>query len=492
MQTNPTFDLLFGAGNISGHADVAHAEQALREMLTSAGADSAQVDRIVTSWRPMIDSSTSKCAEPASADAVITTIATTTGTEDTEQARNKSSDAPARIDGTFQPSELMGDQWKEPEYAEQVIADAMVVTNGASPANHVRIDPEFQGLIPPLAPEELQQLEDNLRCDGCRDSLVVWNDILVNGHHRFEICSRLKIPFETRPIEFSSRIEAADWIDANQLGRRNLTPDLMSLLRGRRYNRAKNSHGGDRRSDIDSSDQSDPLKTAERLAGQHKVSPATIKRDGRFADAIEKLEGVIPDIKSRVMKGQTPPRKVVIRIAKNPETAVEELANVRARQNSPSDEWYTPAPYVDAARRVLGSIKLDPATTPEANEVINAVGICTAKGDGLTHSWTGTVFLNPPHNLTAAFCEKLLDHFKAGDVPAAIAFVKNSTETEWFQSVAKNASAVCFIANRVDFYGPEKDREGALQGHVAVYLGKHADKFRASFKKFGVVVQVCK
>lgn len=78
-------------------------------------------------------------------------------------------------------------------------------------------------------------------------------------------------------------LKAVFLIDANQLGRRNLRPEQMSLLRGRRYNRTKKTHGGQR----ESSPQNDDLKTAERLAQQHGVSKATIERDGKFAEAVE-------------------------------------------------------------------------------------------------------------------------------------------------------------------------------------------------------------
>ena len=50
-----------------------------------------------------------------------------------------------------------------------------------------------------------------------------------------------------------------------------------SMLLGRRYNRAKKAHGGDRKSE-ESRDQCEPLKTAEKLAAEHGVSPATVKR----------------------------------------------------------------------------------------------------------------------------------------------------------------------------------------------------------------------
>ena len=64
-------------------------------------------------------------------------------------------------------------------------------------------------------------------------------------------------------------------------------PEQMSLLRGRRYNRLKNPHGGDRRS-AGSSRQSDDLN-CERLAEDLGVLPATVKRDGQFAAANDRV-----------------------------------------------------------------------------------------------------------------------------------------------------------------------------------------------------------
>jgi len=76
------------------------------------------------------------------------------------------------------------------------------------------------------------------------------------------------------------REAAADWIDANQLGRRNLTRDQANLLRGRRYNRAKKANGVRGPQKLD---QNDPASTADRLGKQHGVSAPTIKRDAKFA-----------------------------------------------------------------------------------------------------------------------------------------------------------------------------------------------------------------
>jgi hypothetical protein len=145
------------------------------------------------------------------------------------------------------------------------------------------IDPEFHSLIPLLTDDERIQLEENIKAEGCRDALVVWEGILLDGHNRLEICERLGLPYKTTTIELPSREAAADWIDRNQLGRRNLTPDQMRLLRGRRYNRAKKTIGKPAGTIMG---QNDPISTAERLAKEHGVSPATIKRDAKFAEEV--------------------------------------------------------------------------------------------------------------------------------------------------------------------------------------------------------------
>lgn len=190
----------------------------------------------------------------------------------------------------------------------------------------VKIDAEFQALIPPLTAEELGQLEENIQRDGCRDPLTVWSgkNILLDGHNRYAICKKMGIEYTVVAIKIQDRESAMDWIDANQLGRRNLTPDTATMLRGRRYNRIKKSHGGARIS----SAQNEPLKTAEKLAEQYGVSRETIKRDGQFAAAVDKAKAVVPDIEQAIMTGKAPPKKDVIKAAQMLEDHPKEAAAV--------------------------------------------------------------------------------------------------------------------------------------------------------------------
>lgn len=161
----------------------------------------------------------------------------------------------------------------------------------------ITIDREFKNLIPAISDEERQQLEDNIvEFGGARDPLVVWTngdrDILLDGHNRYEICTRLGLNYHVESMEFASRDEAADWIDRNQLGRRNLSRQDYKLLLGRRYNRQKKD--GHARPGNDNASKNAAAKvaaanTAKRLASEHGVAERTVRNAGKFQAAAAKL-----------------------------------------------------------------------------------------------------------------------------------------------------------------------------------------------------------
>ncbi len=141
---------------------------------------------------------------------------------------------------------------------------------------NVIIDPQFKRLIPPLAPEEFSLLEASILAEGCRDPLVVWNDTLVDGHNRHEICTRHNVQFQTVERTFDDRESAMDWIDANQLGRRNLSRDWFMLLLGRRYNRLKKRKGGNgsnQHKQLGQNDQVAPVQQAPTPNGKDQIDP---------------------------------------------------------------------------------------------------------------------------------------------------------------------------------------------------------------------------
>jgi ParB-like chromosome segregation protein Spo0J len=89
----------------------------------------------------------------------------------------------------------------------------------------IEIDDEFRDLLPPLTPEEYSALEDNILREKLREKLLVWKEkgILVDGHNRYAICKKHKIPYDIRVQSFESRERVKLWIVENQASRRNIS-----------------------------------------------------------------------------------------------------------------------------------------------------------------------------------------------------------------------------------------------------------------------------
>ena len=92
------------------------------------------------------------------------------------------------------------------------------------------IDKEFNALIPPLTDEEYNGLEESILNEGCRDSLVAWNGILIDGHNRHEICTKHNLDYDILEKEFENRDTVKEWIIINQFSRRNLSAYDRALL----------------------------------------------------------------------------------------------------------------------------------------------------------------------------------------------------------------------------------------------------------------------
>lgn len=359
--------------------------------------------------------------------------------------------------------------------------------------NAIQIDQEFQAMIPPLRADERAQLEANIVADGVRDPLVVWQGVLIDGHNRYEIATRLGLPYQVASIDFSTRDDACDWIDRNQLGRRNLHPDQFALLVGRLYNRAKKAVGANQHSEPRMAQSEPSSSTADRMASEHGVSRETIKRAGQFADAIEKLKEIAPHIEQDVAAGLAPSRRTVIEAAAlvytAPEQAVEILTKPHVSQNSGNNEWYTPAAYVEAAHRVMGGIDLDPASSEIANQTVKASTIYTAADNGLEQEWpVCRIWMNPPYAqpLISQFCERLAVAVEAG--AEAIVLVNNATETAWFQRLGDVCAAICFPRSRIRFLDPLGNPGAPLQGQAIVYCGPHVAAFVQEFGQYGLAV----
>jgi len=96
---------------------------------------------------------------------------------------------------------------------------------------NIVVNEELKAYIDPLTPEEYEALERSILAEGCRDALVLWGDVLVDGHNRYGICQKHGLPFQTvQNTRFKSIDDVHLWMIDQHLGRRSISDFLRGVL----------------------------------------------------------------------------------------------------------------------------------------------------------------------------------------------------------------------------------------------------------------------
>jgi hypothetical protein len=180
----------------------------------------------------------------------------------------------------------------------------------------LKIDPEFKNWIMPLQEDEYKRLEMSIIESGCRDPLVVWNGILIDGHNRYKMCKEHGIDFKVHEMQFKSREEVKEWMIQNQLSRRNVTKLHRTYFIGKLYVSQKSKHGGVRKRGMGDED----TRTSGRLGKQFNMSKSTVERAGNFALNIDMIAincGL--DVRDKILSGDLAITKKEVYILANME-----------------------------------------------------------------------------------------------------------------------------------------------------------------------------
>ncbi|MCF5922502.1 plasmid replication/partition related protein, partial [Xanthomonas perforans] len=96
---------------------------------------------------------------------------------------------------------------------------------------NIVVKEELKAYIDPLTPDEHEALERSLLAEGCRDALVLWGDVLVDGHNRYGICQKHGLPFQTvQNPRFQSMQDVHLWMIEQHLGRRSVSDFQRGVL----------------------------------------------------------------------------------------------------------------------------------------------------------------------------------------------------------------------------------------------------------------------
>ena len=269
----------------------------------------------------------------------------------------------------------------------------------------LKIDPEFEKVIPPLTKDEYDQLEENILDDGrIMMPIAVWGDIIVDGHNRYRIAREYgDIPFSTTQLTFANRHEAIAWICKNQLGRRNLSDEQKAYLLGKRYSAEKQiAMLRDENGRFTPLGQNDPtgdsVRTSERIAKEIGKSEKHVRRAEQYAQALDLAESVCPGIKKDILSGliNTTNKDVIALLKADKENLPDMIDELRGIKKQDEDEIEETKPprrpieesivdvsmvglanmFIDGINNYLTrfpKLRLDPAYIPRTLSVIEAV-----------------------------------------------------------------------------------------------------------------------
>ena len=170
---------------------------------------------------------------------------------------------------------------------------------------NITVNEELLAYIDPLTPEENETLERSLLAEGCRDALVLWGEVLVDGHNRHRICTQHGIPFNTvQNTRFTSIDDVHLWMIEQHLGRRSVSDFQRGVLALRkkdiltaRVQPAPAESSGSEAAPVAGSAKPEPVPTMGAIAKSARISNATIHQ-------IEKIQkSAAPELVAAVKSG---------------------------------------------------------------------------------------------------------------------------------------------------------------------------------------------
>lgn len=269
--------------------------------------------------------------------------------------------------------------------------------------------------IPPLATDEREQLEQNILQYGCKDPLLLWETaeitikpdsptpdqichVLLDGHNRYEICSKYSLDFKFTVVELPSMQDAQDFMIDHQLGRRNLSAEQMAYLRGMKYLSLKQIRGKYERDEAvqkhsghnDHYENSDPKKTdknhsghndhygkkeklSHQLATEFNVGEKTIRRDADFAKGVELLP---QNVRNEVLQSKSSLNKkdiVALAKIKEPEEIRSKLQELLSPEPTKKENDASEKLKEKAKKKIINTVQAYLSKPEQCDELVKVI-----------------------------------------------------------------------------------------------------------------------
>jgi transcriptional regulator with XRE-family HTH domain len=253
---------------------------------------------------------------------------------------------------------------------------------------NITINEELRSFIDPLTPVEYAALERSLLADGCRDALVLWRDVLIDGHNRYDICTKHGIPFRTvNNDKFDSLEDVMLWVIDNNLARRSVSDFQRGMLAlrkkeivaARAAQRAAEAPPDQPAPEPADDPVDPPWSTREDVAKAARVSANTLSQIERIRktaapELVDAVRSGTISVSAAASVASLPPEAQVAAVAggrKELQQAARQVREQKAGSKPKKDTVpESPEDQVKALRAQVGELKDRVATLMTENEVL--------------------------------------------------------------------------------------------------------------------------
>lgn len=246
---------------------------------------------------------------------------------------------------------------------------------------NITIHQELRAYIDPLTSNEYQALERSLLAEGCRDALVLWGEILIDGHNRYAICQQHGIAFSTtQNTRFATIEDVMLWMIDNHLGRRSVTDFQrgMYALRKKEIVANRNAIKEKLAAEIVDSTAVTPLiqnslQTREELAKAAGISSNTVTqiekiRRAATPELVEAVRAGTISINAAATVATLPPEQQVTAVSggrKELQLAAKQVREMKSANKPVSLKLSKSAPFADESNEKMACLIAENASLKE-------------------------------------------------------------------------------------------------------------------------------
>ncbi|AMM23506.1 plasmid replication/partition related protein [Variovorax sp. PAMC 28711] len=246
---------------------------------------------------------------------------------------------------------------------------------------NISVDEELKTYIDPLTDDEHAALERSILAEGCRDALVLWGDVLVDGHNRYGICQKHGLPFQTtQNTRFQSTEDVHLWMIDQHLGRRSVSDFQRGVLALRkkdivalRRSRADASTSGD--ADATAMSSREAIARAARLSSNQVVMIEKIQKQASPELVAAVKSGTI-SINAAAAVATLPAHEQIAAAAagkgelKQAAKRVREAKRLAREQTVPASASAAPSPHGDGPALEIADLRRRVAELTAENDML--------------------------------------------------------------------------------------------------------------------------